>query len=187
MERKFSSKFSPEEYAETSYSNSFSDSSPKWFLIQKIDIFCSEQAKSHRKETKVLDYGCGPAPVLSAALSPLASEITMVAFEEYHRDFLDRDFLDKWLKKSPDSYNWSSYMQHMADLHGGIEGEELEENLRRKITEVVACDITKEKIIAKGHEGPYDIVFNSLCLENPCQNLMEYRESMKKFSFSCEE
>ena len=37
-------------------------------------------------------------------------------------------------------------------------------------------------LLKKSHKGPYDIVFSSPCLENPCQNLVEYIECMKKLA-----
>ena len=124
----------------------------------------------------MLDYGCGPSPVFSAAFSPISKQITLAEYEECHRDFLE-----KWIRKDPSRHDCSHYMKHRAGLYGGsTRGEQFEEEYRYKVSGPVSGDVTKEQFIEEGHEGHYDIVFSSLCLENPCQNLVEYRECMKK-------
>ena len=44
---------------------------------------------------------------------------------------------------------------------------------------MVHCDITKDPPIAKGYEGPYDVVMSLLCLEHACRIRSEYTTAVK--------
>ena len=57
-----------------------------------------------------------------------------------------------------------------------------EETLRKAIKAVVPCDITKDPPIAKGYEGPYDVVLSMLCIENGCLTKQEYKAAMKRIA-----
>ena len=43
-----------------------------------------------------------------------------------------------------------------------------EETLRKAIKVIVPCNITQDPPIAKGYEGPYDVMMSMLCIENCC-------------------
>ena len=65
--------------------------------------------------------------------------------------------------KDPNCYDWSFYFQNVAELlEERDEAVALEERLRKKIVAITPCDITQDKCITEGYEGPYDIVFSSL-------------------------
>ena len=174
MDMQYSSKFSSRDYTQKITSSGTVPNKYTDFLVTELVKFC-QQTNFSKRNVKLLDYGCGPTPIFSAALSSISKEITLAEYEECHRDYLE-----KWLRKSDDSCDWSSNMKRVAGLYGGMEWELFEEELREKITGVVSCDITKEELIAEGREGPYEIVLSSLCLENPSLNVPEYRELMKK-------
>ena len=47
---------------------------------------------------------------------------------------------------------------------------------------MVHCDITKDPPIAKGYEGPYDVVMSLLCLKHACWTRSEYTTTDKKLA-----
>ena len=104
---------------------------------------------------KVLDYGCGPSLPFSISAATKASEIVLAEYSEPNRQFLKR-----WLEKDPLAYNWMPYFEHVVQtLEGGSKEEAVrrEDNLRKKVKNVIDCDISKDQFIADGYEGMYDL------------------------------
>ena len=131
-------------------------------------------------ELKVLDYGCGPviANVISAA--SLASEIVLAEYTEEGRTALRR-----WLDKDPFSFNWSPHFKYIVQTLEGKslqEAEEREERLRRVVKAVVRCDVTQDRPIEEGYEGPYDVVICCLCLTDACKTKREYQIAVRKLA-----
>lgn len=132
------------------------------------------------KPIKVLDYGCGPvlSNVISAAR--LNSEIILAEYTNK-----GREAIQFWMDRHPSAWNWSPYFKYAVEiLEGKGESEaevfEREESLRKAIKAVVPCDITKEPPIAKGFEGPYDVVISFLCYENVSMTRAEYKTFIKR-------
>ena len=116
----------------------------------------------------VLDYGCGPnlANHISAA-----SKATEIVLADYCKP--NRDFTKKWLAADPSAHDWSFYFKHVVEtLEGKSHQESIERQkvLRDKVKAVVACDITKDRFIEEGYEGPYDVVKSFLFLGVPATN-----------------
>ncbi len=145
------------------------------FLLRQIIKFCQDK-KLSPNSLRVLDYGSGPAPVLAMGFSSIAREIVLAEYEEGHRDYIK-----KWLSNSPGCYDWSFYVKYIAELEGTPHESELSERaMKEKMAAVVQCDITVDSFISEGYEGPYDIVLSSLCMENACKSIEDYRAAMKK-------
>ena len=129
---------------------------------------------------KVLDFGAGPAVAYHATTAVYASEVVLAEYTEKNRKALRL-----WLDRDPQAYNWTPHFKCVVqDLEGKGEREtaEREEQLRKVVTAVVSCDITKDCIIEKGHEGPYDVVFSCLCLAVACATKDAYAAAVLKLS-----
>ena len=178
MDLTSSDNFDPAEYVKQYYPNSIEHYSTAQFLLRKLLQFCNRM-KFTADSMKILEYGSGPHPIYALGLSPVANEIVLAEYAESHRAFVE-----KWHKKDPNSYDWSFYFQYVAKLleEGGtqVDANDLEEVLRKKIVTITPCDITKSQCITEGYEGPYDIVFSSLCLEAASKSLDEYKNAMKR-------
>jgi len=170
-----SGKFYCEDWLDFVFANEISEYSVSQFLIRKLVEFAGKR-DFLPNTLKILDYGCGPHPVYASSLSFVAKDIVFAEFDESNRQFLAN-----WLNKEPGSHDWSLYFQYIRDQQKKrkvIGAEVKEEDVRKKVSAVVPCDVHHE-FISKEHEGPYDIVLNSLCFETACQSMEQYRAAMK--------
>ena len=129
-------------------------------------FFVQKRSTSQDEPMKVLDYGCGPVLAYSICAAGANAEIVPAAYGETNHNAL-RD----WLDCSPSAWDWTPYIKHATcDLEGKNENEieTREETLRKAIKAIVPCDITQDPPIAKGYEGPYNVVMSMLCIENGC-------------------
>ncbi len=129
---------------------------------------------------KLLDYGCGPTISDKISAAPKVSEIVLAEYTEPNRAYVQ-----KWLDKDSAAFDWSPSFKHVVQtLEGGTEeeAESRQDEVCRKVKAVVSCDITKDEFIAKGYEGPYDIIQSCLCLDNPFRDLDSYRGGIRKLA-----
>ena len=56
------------------------------------------------------------------------------------------------------------------------------QDMLKAIKAIVPCDITQDPPIAKGYEGPYDVVMSMLCLETACRTRVEYTAAVKRLA-----
>ena len=97
-----------------------------------------------------------------------------------------RSALQDWLDRSPSAWDWTPYIKHVVcDLEGKDESEvpKHEEALWNAVKAIVPCDITKDPPpIAKGYEGPYDVVMSMLCIENGCLTRDDYKAAVRRIA-----
>ncbi len=171
----FRDNFDSDFYSSQIYPNRPNPQIYSQFLLRQIIKFCQDK-KLSPNSLRVLDYGSGPAPVLAMGFSSIAREIVLAEYEEGHRDYIK-----KWLSNSPGCHDWSFNVKYIAELEGTPHESELSERaMKEKMAAVVQCDITVDSFISEGYEGPYDIVLSSLCMENACKSIEDYRAAMKK-------
>ena len=147
-------------------------------LVNVHKFFVQKHSISKGESMKVLDYGCGPA--LAYDISPAGANAEIVLAEYGEKC---RSALQDWLDRSPSAWDWTPYIKCVVcDLEGKDENEvqKREEDLRKAIKAIVPCDITQDPPIAKGYEGPYDVVMSMLCIENACLTRQEYRAAVKR-------
>ena len=151
------------------------------FAVVNIhNFFMQKYSTSKGVPLKVLDYGCGP--VIAYDISA-AAESTEIVLAEYGEQC--RSALQDWLDRSPSAWDWTPYIKHVVcDLEGKDESEvkTREDDLRRAVKAIVPCDITQDPPIAKGYEGPYDVVMSMLCIENGCLIRQEYKAAVKRIA-----
>ena len=185
----FLRRFSPIKYLNQNYKTGPETPEKKThdFAVVKIHevfskLFPQKQAASRQSDKiRVLDYGCGPSicQAISAAGIPNVSEIVLAEYTARNREAIEQ-----WVDKDPSAFNWSPYFKYVVQtLEGKTERQAAErENEMRSLMKVVSCDFTLDPLIEKGYEGPYDIVICSLCLENSCDTVEEYRSRIARFS-----
>ena len=79
----------------------------------------------------------------------------------------------------------SPFFKYVVQSLEGLGEEEVtkrQEDVRKLIKAVVKCDIHMDPPIQSGYEGPYDVIFSSLCLECACSSLEEYEVAMTKLA-----
>jgi hypothetical protein len=149
-------------------------------LVNVHKYFLYKHSMSKGESMKVLDYGCGP--VLAYDISPAGVNTEIVLAEYTERC---RSALQDWLDRSPSAWDWTPYIKHVVcDLEDKDESEvqKREDDLRKAIKAIAPCDITQDPPIAKGHEGPYDVVMSMLCIENACMTRQDYTAAMKRIA-----
>ena len=157
-----------------------------------LDFYCSEEREIHEflldrlheffsriegSDLKLLDYGSGPTISHHISSTSKANEIILA---EYAKP--NRDFVEKWLV-DPSTYDWSLHFKRVVCKREKRPEQDIikrEYEVRSKIKAIVPCDITKETFIAKGFEGPYDIVVSFLCLENVAASTDEYQMYLER-------
>jgi len=107
------------------------------FALRGFHEFWSKQLAS--KNLRDLEFGGGPSIFDLIAAAPYAEEII---FAEYNEK--NREEMEKWLQKSPESYDWLPYFKFVVQTLEGKNSDEAairESELRKKIKHVLPCDI----------------------------------------------
>ena len=130
---------------------------------------------------KVLEFGCGPVPIYQCS-SPLhASEIVFAEYTERNRNTLQM-----WLDNVPNAPDFTALFKYVVqDLEGKGEEEVVkrQDDLRCLVKGVIPCDILHDPpLLVPGYEGPYDIIFSSLCLVAACTTHEEYSQSIGRLT-----
>ena len=171
----------PKIYLETRYKQQNGYKSMTDFALVNVHkFFAQKHLTSTGVPLKVLDYGCGPALAYTISAAGVNAEIVLAEYGQKCRNALQ-----DWLNHSPSAWDWTPYTKHVVcDLEGKDESEvqEREEDLRKAIKAVVPCNITQDPLIAKGYEGPYDVVMSMLCIENGCLTRNEYKAAVRRLA-----
>lgn len=171
----------PTLYLEMSFKHQSVYSAIKEFALVNVHkFFTTNYLTSRREPLKVLDYGCGPVLAYDISAARVGGEVVLAEYADKCRDAIQQ-----WLNREPSAWDWSQCIKYVVqDLEGGDKKEAIkrEENLREAIKAVVPCDITQDPPIAKGFEGPYDVVMSMLCIENGCLTRDEYKTAVRRIS-----
>ncbi|CAN2391873.1 NNMT/PNMT/TEMT family, partial [Pristimantis euphronides] len=124
----------------------------------------------------LIDFGAGPTIYhLLSACEVFNTIITS--------DFLEqnRKQLEKWLRKDPDALDWSHVVKYVCELEGNSDNcGKKEETLRRKVTQVLKCDVLAEKPYDPVPMPEADCLISCLCIEGPCKDLEDFTIILKK-------
>ena len=149
-------------------------------LLNVHTFFVQKHSTSQDEPMKVLDYGCGPALAYSICAAGANAEIVLAEYGEKCRNALQ-----DWLDRSPSAWDWTPHIKYViCDLEGKDDSQvqKREEALHKAIKAIVPCDITQDPPIAKGYEGPYDVVMSMQCIENGCLTRQEYKAAVKRIA-----
>lgn len=175
----------PSEYINFKYKRTPGNSHPDTCQCSEFSLECLSRyfktpSTTKKNGLKILDFGCGPTMINVISAVPKASEIVLAEYTESYRGFVQ-----KWLDKDPSAYDWSPYFKHVVQTLEGMSEEDSVkrmEELRSKVKAIVPCDINQDEFIAKGYEGPYDIVMTFQCLMTCCKDVESYNSAVKKLA-----
>ena len=115
-------------------------------------------------KSALLELGGGPSLQIAITAAPFVASIV-------HSDFQDscNREVQLWVDRSPDAFNWTPVAEYaMKHCENAIESEvnphavaEREEELRRKISAVIHCDLNKEDVgldPAVIPDGGFDVI-----------------------------
>ncbi|XP_018427124.1 PREDICTED: nicotinamide N-methyltransferase-like [Nanorana parkeri] len=178
MEASFTSqKTYIDEFSPVEYFNMYYDSEqgklPEWtdFVLQTLhEVFSSGGVEGDT----IIDIGSGPT--IYQLLSACEGFNKIIV-----SDFLEQNLaeLQKWLKKEPGKFDWTSYIKHVCELEGNrVSWDEKAEKLRSKVKEVLRCDVLKKNPFEPLTLAPVDCVISCLCLEVACKDMDSFYNAL---------
>ncbi|KAL3871345.1 hypothetical protein ACJMK2_039352 [Sinanodonta woodiana] len=169
--------FDPEKYVATYYSSIAGHKEEgdvlKFFLDGLYEAFKSGNITGK----KLLDVGTGPIPNMAFCAAPWFEEITLSDFSQKNLEFLR-----KW--KDGEINHMGPVFEYLLNLDKSSSIEERQDELRRKIKNIVFCDVTKPNPVASTVvDGDlFDAITCSNCLEVASITLDEYAKSVRNLS-----
>ena len=169
--------FDPDEHLAKKFAGEVLEWHPEVFKSFH-SFFQSAFSASAIGRLKILDYGTGATLAYQISASQYASELVLAEYTEKNRTALRL-----WLNRDAKAHNWTPYFRYVVEVVEGKserEAVEREKHLQKVVKAVVPCDITKDVIVEKGYEGPYDVIVCCLCLSAACATKDEYRAAVSK-------
>ncbi|NXF33254.1 NNMT methyltransferase, partial [Nyctibius bracteatus] len=170
--------FNPQEYMKEYYTLSDGQGQPNTFLMQNLrSLFKMFSLDGVRGDT-LIDVGCGPTIYQLLSACERFQEIVALDYTEQNRRELER-----WLKGEAGAFDWRPVVQYVCELEGDREKwAEKEEKLRRKVKQVLKCDVTKANPTDPVSLPPADCIVSTLCLEGACKDLATFRSALRNIS-----
>ncbi|XP_072283341.1 nicotinamide N-methyltransferase-like [Pyxicephalus adspersus] len=129
------------------------------------------------KGSTLIDIGSAPSIYQLLTSCEVFDEIIATWFTES-----ELCELQKWQKKEPDAFDWSSILKHVCELEGNkVTTKEKEEKLRAKM-KVLHCDVSKSNPLAPAEAPKADCVTATVCLEAACKNFQAYSLALQHLS-----
>lgn len=169
--------FDPEKYVATYYSTIAGHKEEgdvlKFFLDGLNEAFKSGEITGK----KLLDVGTGPIPNMAFCAAPWFEEITLSDFTQKNLQFLQ-----KW--RVGEINHMGPVFEYLLQLDKSGSMEERQEELRRKIRNIVFCDVTAPNPVAStAVDGViFDAITCSNCLEVASITLDNYAKSVRNLS-----
>lgn len=133
----------------------------------------------------MLEFGGGPSIYTLISACPFVREIVFAELTE-----ANRKEVEEWQKRGSSSHDWSPFFKYVLQkLEGKSEKEakQREEELRKKITHIIPCDINKTnplqlKEFPIADQPKFDIISTTACLEAAVKSDDAYCEAVAKLS-----
>ena len=177
--RPYSDGFSAKEYLNCFYASYLTDKETFDFYRQQLyNFYTKYNCKWNNKIARLLEFGGGPVIAHLISAVPYVDQITFAAYLEN-----ERKEVELWRDGKEGAHDWSSHLKYVVNEVEHIAGDdawrEREELLRKRITNIIPCDIFSDNPLLVKQE-PFEIIFTGLCLECACTTYAEYKESVKK-------
>ena len=179
--RSFIEEFDPKGFLSTfSSSPGGNPNSAFTFYRERLHRFYKRySSKWDDKTARLLEFGGGPVITTLISAAPYVNEIIFAAHTES-----ERKEIELWKNRKQGAHDWSSYFKDIVCKVENIAGDdawrEREELLRKRISSIIACDISWDYPLAVKQEPAFEIVSTSLCLESGCPTYIKYKEGIKK-------
>ena len=177
--RPYSDGFTPKEYLNSFYASYLTYKEAFDFYRQQLYHFYTKyNCKWNNKTARLLEFGGGAVIAHLISAVPYVDQITFAAYLED-----ERKEVELWKHGKEGAHDWSSHFKHVVNEVEHIAGDdawrEREELLRKRMTNIIPCDIFSDNPLLVKQE-PFEIVFTGLCLEAACTTYTEFKEGVKK-------
>lgn len=176
MHMDYEKEFNPKEYLSTYYAFDSGPGAENEILKFNLEkLFQTFSAGGIRGEV-LIDIGSGPT--IYQLLSACEAFQEIIATDYTPQNLRE---LEKWLKKEPGAYDWSPAVQYVCELEGDrSKWQEKEAKLRRTVTRVLKCDVTKSPPLGSAQVPLADCVLTLLAMECACPDVETYRAALKR-------
>ena len=129
---------------------------------------------------KALELGNGPTLNSVIGLAPYVSSIVLSDYEE-----VAREEVKLWRDKSPEAFNWRPFISTVLSRNEGLteefSAESREEEIRRKVTDIIPCNLKMEDIIDPQYvpENGFDVVTSVGVLNLAASTMEEFNWMFK--------
>lgn len=148
------------------------------FLMERIHDFYQRYGKDLPADCTLLEFGGGPVLAYIISAVPFVSSIV---FSDYCAD--GRKAVEQWKEQSAEAHDWTPFFEYVV---GELEGNETsdaakhrEEQLREKLSGVVACDALQTEPIGAGYDGAFNVISVSFCFESACKSHSQVVTALK--------
>ncbi|NXU10151.1 NNMT methyltransferase, partial [Pardalotus punctatus] len=170
--------FNPREYLNEYYSMSNSREWASTFMMQNLRTLHKMFSLDGLRGDILIDVGCGPTIYQLLSACERFQEIIALDYTDQNR----RE-LEKWLKNEAGAFDWEPVVKYVCELEGDREKwAEKQEKLRKKVKQVLKCDVTKANPTGPVSLPPADCIVSTLCLEGACKDLPTFRSALRNIS-----
>ncbi|NXC54464.1 NNMT methyltransferase, partial [Aleadryas rufinucha] len=170
--------FDPQGYLKDYYSMSTSREGGSAFMMQNLRSLHKMFSLDGLRGDILIDVGCGPTICQLLSACEHFQEIIALDYTDQNR----RE-LEKWLKNEAGAFDWEPVVKYVCELEGDREKwAEKQEKLRKKVKQVLKCDVTKANPTGPVSLPPADCIVSSLCLESACKDLAAFRSALRNIS-----
>ncbi|XP_075579405.1 nicotinamide N-methyltransferase [Pelecanus crispus] len=171
----YQQRFDPQAYLKEFYNLSDSQGEQNTFLVQNLRSLLKMFSLDGLRGDTLIDVGCGPTIYQLLSACERFQEIIALDYTDQNR----RE-LEKWLKNEAGAFDWRPVVKFVCELEGDREKwAEKEEKLRRKVKQVLKCDVTKANPTDPVSLPPADCIVSTLCLEAACKDLATFRSALR--------
>ncbi|NXH14682.1 NNMT methyltransferase, partial [Bucco capensis] len=170
--------FNPQAYLKEFYCLTDSQGQPNTFLTDNLRSLSKIFSLDWLRGETLIDVGCGPTIYQLLSACEHFQEIIALDYTDQNR----RE-LEKWLRNEAGAFDWRPVVQYVCELEGDREKwAEKEEKLRKKVKQVLKCDVTKANPTEPVSLPSADCLLSTLCLEAACKDLATFRSALRNIS-----
>ena len=154
----------------------------RWVIHTKLYHYHKFWTSMESSNLTMLEFGGGPSLYSLISACPHVREIVFAEFTERNCNEVNA-----WLSKDASAFDWSPYFKHVVQT---LEGRALEdsfdreEELRRKISRVIPCDILKQQplMVKDAQRLKFDVVASTGCVEAAVESDDMFCEAVAKLA-----
>ncbi|XP_063291722.1 indolethylamine N-methyltransferase-like [Pelobates fuscus] len=163
---------------DTYFSSSVDENLLDEVFIFPLKAIVNDSKLGHIKGDTLIDISAGANIFHILPICTYFKDITILEFN----DACLKD-LQKWQNKEPGAFDWSHASKIVAELEGcSDKWEEREDDLRRRIKNILKCDFNKENPTDPVALPKADCVFSLFVLAHISEDLNAYRHNLKILS-----
>lgn len=129
-----------------------------------------------------LEFGSGPTVL---HLLPLVSKAAEIHVAEYLP--VNREEVQRWIDNAPDTHDWQQFTLEFLRMEGNIdptneEAQQREDELRQRITQVLAADAGEDDPLGAEKRGYYPLVTSLCCADSATDDKDTWRLYMRNIA-----